>query len=77
MDSQCGGVFRIPALVGMAAIYLIFILLLYGNDGQIVFSEVMALAVCLGIEFVLGGLTYGVYRFTARGIRRKLGIGGN
>lgn len=77
VDSQCGGVFRIPALVGMAVIYLIFILLLYGNDGQIVFSEVMALAVCLGIEFVLGGLTYGVYRFTARGIRRKLGIGGN
>ena len=77
VDSQCKGVFKVPALVGMAAIYLIFILLLYGNDGRIVFSEMMALAQCLGIELALGALTYAVYRFTARGIRRKLGIGGN
>lgn len=39
VKSQCGSVFKVPSLVAMTAIYLIFILLLYDNDGQIVFSE--------------------------------------
>ena len=65
---------RLPgsALVAMTAIYLIFVLLLYGNDGKIVFSEIMALAACLGIEAALGGLTYLVYRSTVAGVCKRL-----
>ena len=70
--SQCSNVFRVPALVAMTAIYLIFVLLLYGNDGKIVFSEIMALAACLGIEAALGGLTYLVYRSTVAGVCKRL-----
>ena len=72
--NQCGNVFKAPALVAMIVIYLIFVLLLYGNDGKIASSEIAALAACLGIEIALGVLTYFVYRATAAGIRRKLGI---
>lgn len=71
---QCSNVFKTPSIVGMIVIYLLFILLLYGNDGQIVFSEIVSLAVCLGILASLGVLIYVVYRFTATTIRRRLGI---
>lgn len=71
---QCSNVFKTPAIVGMIVIYLLFILFLYGNDGQIVFSEIVSLAVCLGILAALGVLIYIVYRLTATTIRRKLGI---
>lgn len=71
---QCSNVFKTPSIVGMIVIYLLFILLLYGNDGQIVFSEIVSLAVCLGILAALGVLIYVVYRFTATTIRRRLGI---
>lgn len=71
---QCSNVFKTPSIVGMIAIYLLFILFLYGNDGQIVFSEIVSLAVCLGILAALGVLIYVVYRLTATTIRRRLGI---
>lgn len=71
---QCSNVFKTPSIVGMIVIYLLFILLLYGNDGQIVFSEIVSLAVCLGILAALGVLVYVVYRLTATTIRRRLGI---
>lgn len=71
---QCSNVFKTPSIVGMIVIYLLFILLLYGNDGQIVFSEIVSLAVCLGILAALGVLIYVVYRLTATTIRRRLGI---
>lgn len=71
---QCSNVFKTPSIVGMIVIYLLFILFLYGNDGQIVFSEIVSLAVCLGILAALGVLIYVVYRFTATTIRRRLGI---
>ena len=72
--SQCGSVFRVPAVVALIAVYLFFILLLYGNDGQLVYSEIVSLGACLEIEAALSILIYGVYRVTVAGIRQKLGI---
>ena len=40
--SQCNNVFKIPSLVGMFAMYLLFMMILYANDGRILFSEWMA-----------------------------------
>ena len=37
--SQCNNVFKIPSLVGMFAMYLLFMMILYANDGRILFSE--------------------------------------
>lgn len=73
--SQCSSVFKVPAAVGMIVIYLLFILLLYGNDGQIVFSEVAALGICLGILAMLSAVIYTVYRFTVAAVKKKLLIG--
>ena len=74
MRSQCGSVFKVPAMVALVAIYLFFILLLYGNDGQLVYSEIVSLGACLGIEAALSMVIYGVYRVTVAGVRQKLGI---
>lgn len=74
VHSQCSSVFKIPALVGMIVIYLLFVLLLYANDGQIVFTEIVSLGVCLGIQVALGVVIYLVYRVTVRAIKKRLGI---
>ncbi len=72
--SQCNSVFKIPTLVGMIVIFLLFILLLYANDSQLVFTEIVSLGVCLGIQIALGAVVYVVYRVTVGNIKKKLGI---
>ena len=72
--SQCNSVFKIPALVGMIVIFLFFILLLYANDSQIVFTEIVSLGVCLGIQVALGVVIYVVYRVTVGAIKKRLEI---
>lgn len=74
VHSQCKNVFLTPSLAGMMIIYLVFILLLYGNDQKLVFTEMAALGVCMGIMAVTGICIYFVYRLTASSIREKLGI---
>ena len=72
--SQCNNVFKIPAIVGMAAMMVLFSLILYGNDGKIVFTEVITMGICLGILAVIGGIVYAVYRRTVKAMRKRLNI---
>ena len=72
--SQCNNVFKIPAIVGMAAMMVLFSLILYGNDGKIVFTEVITMGICLGILAVIGGIVYVVYRGTVKAMRMRLDI---
>ncbi len=75
VKSQCGNVFRTPALVGTTAMYVLFIMILYGNDGRIVQTEWFAMLVCLALLVVIGLGIYTVYRATVRNVERRLGIG--
>ena len=72
--SQCNNVFKIPAIVGMAAMMVLFSLILYGNDGKIVFTEAITMGICLGILAVIGGIVYAVYRGTVKAMRMRLDI---
>ena len=72
--SQCSSVFQTPSFVGLLIIYLFFALLLYSNDGKIIFGEIITLFVCLGIEILTSMLIYGVYRGTVSAVQKKLGI---
>ncbi len=72
--SQYNNVFKIPAIVGMAAMMVLFSLILYGNDGKIVFTEVITLGICLGMLAVIGGIVYAVYRGTVKAMRKRLDI---
>ena len=73
--SQCGNVFKVPSLVGTTAMFLLFSMILYANDGRMVETEWMALGVCLCIIAAIGGVIYAVYRSTVRAIKTQLQIG--
>lgn len=72
--SQCSNVFKVPSLVGMFAMYLLFALILYANDGRIFSTEWVALLVCLVILAAIGAVIYAVYRACVVTIKRQLGI---
>ena len=72
--SQCKNVFKVPTIIGMTAIYLFFIMILYANDGRMLSAEVLALLVCLGIIGVLAAIVYAVYRASVRTIKKQLEI---
>lgn len=72
--SQCGSVFRAPVFVGLGAVYLLFVFLLYANDGKLVFYEGIVLLACFALTALIGTGVYGVYRWTVRLIERQLGI---
>ena len=72
--SQCGSVFRVPSLVGTSAMFLLYSMILYANDGRMLKTEWMAMIVCLCIIAVIGGVIYAVYRSTVKAIKGQLGI---
>lgn len=63
---QCGNVFKIPSIVGMSAIYLLYCMVMYANDGKLVSSEIYGLTVCLVTLFLIAR--------TVRAICHQLGI---
>ncbi|MDE7286699.1 MAG: hypothetical protein K2N55_07655 [Lachnospiraceae bacterium] len=74
IKGQAGPVFRIPSIVGMCAMYLLYALLMIGNDGKLTGGEVGGLGVCF---LILGGLAfvyYQVYRQTLRSMCTQLGV---
>lgn len=72
---QCGNVFKVPSLVGTTAMFLLFSMILYANDGRMVKTEWAALGVCLCVIGVIGVVIYAVYRSTVKTIKGQLGIG--
>lgn len=72
--SQCNNVFKIPSLVGMVAMYLFFMMILYANDGRIIFTEWMAALVCLAMLAVICIVIYAVYRGAVTALKRQLRI---
>lgn len=63
-----------PALVGTAAMYFLFGMILYANDGRIVFSEIIAMGVCFGVILLIGIMVFLLYRFTVRNMKKQLDI---
>ena len=72
--NQCGKVFTVPAIVGMTVTYLLFVMIMYANDGTLTGTEVAGLGVCLCVLLLIGVFIYGVYFKTLEKVRRQLGI---
>jgi len=72
--SQCTNVFKMPALVGTTAMFLLFAMILWANDGRLLQTEWAAMGLCLCIIGVIGGVIYAVYRSTVKAIKGQLGI---
>ena len=72
--SQCSSVFKTPTLAGMSGMSLLFLLVLYGNDGRISDSEGIGFLICMLILLGVGALTYAVYRGTVKKMKEQLAI---
>lgn len=72
--NQCGNVFRLPALIGMSIIYLLYALILYVNDGKITAGEAGGMAVSLLLLLCIGGLFFSLYRYTVKQMAKQLNI---
>lgn len=72
IKGQAGPVFKIPALVGMTAMYFLYILLLFGNDGKLTASEIGGLLVCFLILAGIGLIYYLVYRYAVKNMCRQI-----
>lgn len=66
IKAQASPVFKIPSAVGMTAIYLLYVLLMFGNDGKITASEVGGLIVCFFVLILFAGIYYAIYRYTIK-----------
>lgn len=71
IKGQADPVFKIPTAVGMIAMYLLYLLLIWGNDGKITGGEIGGMIVCF---FILSGVAviyYLVYRYTVKNMYRQ------
>lgn len=70
--NQASKVFVVPSAIGMTAMYLLYIMIMYGNDGRITNSEIVGLGVCLMTLVLFVGIIYAVYRKTISVMRKQL-----
>lgn len=70
--NQASKVFVVPSAIGMTAMYLLYLMLMYGNDGRITNSEIVGLGVCLMTLVLFVGIIYAVYRKTISVMRKQL-----
>lgn len=71
---QCKKVFAIPSAIGMIIMYLLYIMIMYANDGKIQLVEIVGLLFCLALILLFTLLIYGVYVKTLKSIHKQLGI---
>lgn len=74
IKKQCSHVFKVPASVGMASMYLLFTLILYANDGKITSYEAIALLICLILLIIISLIHYAIYRITVDTMKKQLKI---
>ena len=74
LKNQAASVFKTPAAIGMGAMFFLYFLLMYGNDGVMTIGEIGGLAVCLVLLAVIGAIIYGIYRYTIKSMAGQLGI---
>ena len=69
-----GPVFKIPAVVGMSCMVLLYGMMLYANDNRYTQSEIAGFLVCLEVIAVIALLFYAVFLKTLSRLRRQLEI---
>lgn len=74
VKSQSRNVFAVPGFVGTLAMYLLFALILYGNDGKMTASEFLSLGMSLAILVLLGLIIYLTYIATVKQMAKTLDI---
>ena len=74
MRQQLAKIYSVPTILGMTAITLFFLMILFANDGRISLSEGVGMGLCLVIMLILGTILFLFYRRTLKVVCRMLGI---
>ena len=74
VKNQCGKVFTVPSIVGMTVMFLLYIMIMYANDGTLTSPEIVGLGICFCVLLMISIFIYGVYFKTIHKIQRQLGI---
>ncbi len=73
---QCCTVIRTPAIIGILMMTLLYMMIMYGNDGKITVSEILALGICGVVILLIILLLYAVYCLTVKALAKELEIEG-
>ena len=71
---QLAKIYSVPTILGMTAIALFFLMILFANDGRISLSEGVGMGACLVIMLILGAIIFLFYQRTLKVVCRMLGI---
>ena len=74
LRSQAGKVFSVPAIVGMAMMYLLYFMMMYANDSKLTSGELVNMGICFIVVLLFAAVIYGVYRVTLSKMRKQLAI---
>lgn len=74
VKEQIGKIYLVPAAIGFSMMYVLYLMIMYGNDGRFSENELAGVSVCLGVVFLLCAIVYAGYRFTRKKVLGILGI---
>lgn len=69
IKKQLFKLFMYPTLIGSTSILFLFFLIMYGNDGALSSSEILALQISIGIIAFVYSIMYAIYHLTLRKVK--------
>lgn len=67
-------VFRTPTIVGTLVIFMLYMVIMYGNSGGFIAREIAGIRNCLILIAVITGLIWGFYRWVLKKVCKMLNI---
>ena len=74
VKEQIGKIYLVPTATGFTLMYILYLMIMYANDGGFSRNELVGVSVCLGVVFLLCAIVYAGYRFTRKKVLGILGI---
>lgn len=74
VKSQCRKVFQTPSIIGISLMFLLYSMIMFGNDGALTYSEIIGLLACAGSLLLVTLTIYAVYRLTVKKVKEELNI---
>lgn len=71
---QLKRIYVVPTAVGFTMMYILYMMIMYANDGMFTATELAGLGVCLLVLVLLVAIMYGCYRVTGKKVLKMLGV---
>lgn len=71
---QLKRIYAVPAVIGFTMMYLLYLMIMYANDGRFTATELAGMGACLLVLLLFAAVMYVCYRFTKRKVVKLLGI---